>query len=91
MIYWKIFKDKVDCAIDGGNSEIGIESTIVKVIDDVPHILRPGSITEKQILQFAPTVIKDYEDEKSANVNHSNHYTPNSNCVLVYSRITRKW
>ena len=84
------FKDKVDCAIDGGNSEIGIESTIVKVIDGVVHILRPGSITEEQILQFAPIVIKDYEDENSANVNHSNHYTPNSNCVLVYSKDNKK-
>lgn len=27
------FKDKVDFAIDGGNSNLGIESTIVKVID----------------------------------------------------------
>lgn len=84
------FKDKVDCAIDGGNSEIGIESTIVKVIDNVPHILRPGSITEEQILQFAPAVIKDYEDENSTNVNHANHYTPNSNCVLVYSKDNKK-
>ena len=79
------FKDKVDCAIDGGNSEIGIESTIVKVIDEIPHILRPGSITEEQIKQFSNVVLNDYEDENSVNVNHSNHYTPNSNCVLVYS------
>ena len=79
------FKDKVDCSIDGGNSEIGIESTIVKVIDEIPHILRPGSITEEQIKQFSTVVINDYEDENSVNVNHTNHYTPNSNCVLVYS------
>ena len=84
------FKDKVDLAIDGGNSEIGIESTIVKVIDNVPHILRPGSITEEQILQVAPTVIKDYDDENSTNVNHANQYTPNSNCVLVYSKDNKK-
>ena len=79
------FKDKVDLAINGGNSEIGIESTIVKVIDNIPHILRPGSITEEQILQFAPQVIKEYEDNNSQNVNHANHYTPNSNCLLVCS------
>lgn len=79
------FKDKVDCAIDGGNSEIGIESTIVKVIDEIPHILRPGSITEEQIKQFSHIVVKDYEDENSININHSNHYNPNSNCILVNS------
>ena len=84
------FKDTIDCAIDGGNSEIGIESTIVKVIDGIPHILRPGSITEEQILKFVPTVIRDYEDENSSNINHSNHYTPNSNCLLVYSKNDKK-
>ena len=84
------FKDKVDIAIDGGNSEIGIESTIVKVIDGIPHILRPGSITEEQLLHFAPIVIKDFEDTNSSNVNHAPHYTPNSNCVLVYSKNNKK-
>ena len=84
------FKDKVDLAINGGNSEIGIESTIVKVIDNIPHILRPGSITEEQILQFAPQVIRDYEDENSDNINHANHYTPNSNCLLVYGNDNKK-
>lgn len=83
------FKDKIDCAIDGGNSEIGIESTIIKVIDGTVHILRPGSITEEQILEFAP-VIKDYEDENSSNVNHAIHYTPNSNCILVYNNNNQK-
>ena len=84
------FKDKVDVAIDGGNSEIGIESTIVKVIDGIPHILRPGSITAEQIMQFAPQVINEYEDANSNLVNHSNHYTPNSKCLLVYSSDNEK-
>ena len=84
------FKDKVDCAIDGGNSEIGIESTIVKVIDEVPHILRPGSITAEQIKEVAGKVINEYEDENSANVSHAEHYRPSSKCVLVYDEDTQK-
>lgn len=84
------FKGKVDFAIDGGNSEIGIESTIVKVIDNIPHILRPGIITEKQIRQYSKEVINEYEDEASANVNHSIHYAPDSNCILVYSNDNEK-
>lgn len=84
------FKDKVDCAIDGGNSEIGIESTIVKVVDNVPHILRPGSITAEQIKNFSSQVVNEYENLASANINHSNHYTPNSKCVLVYSNDNKK-
>ena len=41
--------DRVDCIIDGGKSEIGIESTIVRVIDGVPTILRQGQVTAEQI------------------------------------------
>lgn len=84
------FKDKVDCAINGGNSSIGIESTIVKVIDNIPHILRPGSVTAQQIQQFSKEVINDYEDENSVHINHANHYTPNCKCLLVYSTDNQK-
>lgn len=43
------FKDKVDYIIDGGESKIGIASTIVQVIDEQIYILRLGSITKEQI------------------------------------------
>ncbi len=43
------FKNKVDYFIDAGESKLGIASTIVKVINDIPHILRQGSITKEQI------------------------------------------
>lgn len=34
-------EDKVDIIISSGKCEIGLESTVVKVIDDIPVILRP--------------------------------------------------
>ncbi len=34
---------KVDFVIDGGESELGIASTIVKVVDGIPKILRQGT------------------------------------------------
>lgn len=43
------FEGKVDLMVDGGKSNIGIESTVVKVIGGVPVILRPGFITEDDI------------------------------------------
>lgn len=45
----KDFDGKIDCFIDGGESKIGIGSTIVKVIDNNPIILREGIITKEQI------------------------------------------
>ena len=44
-----IFKNKVDYYIDGGECKIGTASTIVKVIDEKPYILREGIITKEQI------------------------------------------
>lgn len=43
------FEGKVDLIVDGGKCDIGIESTVVKVIDGVPVIFRPGFITENDI------------------------------------------
>jgi len=40
---------KIDMVIDGGEVDIGIESTIVDVTGEVPAILRPGFITEKML------------------------------------------
>ena len=45
----KDFGNKVDYYIDGGESDIGISSTIVKVCNNIPCILRKGTITEEQI------------------------------------------
>lgn len=85
------FNDKVDFMIDGGESNIGIESTIVKVIDNIPHILRPGSITAEEIEKISGKVILDYEKQNS-NIPSSkySHYKPNSKCVLVYNEDNEK-
>lgn len=53
----KDFEGKVDCIIDGGESRLGIASTIVKVIDEIPHILRLGSISKKDIEKISGRVI----------------------------------
>lgn len=45
------FKDKVDYYIDGGQSKLGIGSTIVKIENDYPLILREGSISKEQIFE----------------------------------------
>lgn len=47
------FSNSIDFAIDGGKSSLGIESTIVRVIDGIPHILRPGNILPEDIKRVA--------------------------------------
>lgn len=41
--------DRVDLVLDGGASEVGIESTIVDLSGAVPALLRPGIIASAQI------------------------------------------
>ena len=95
---FKELSNKVDYIIDGGQCEIGLESTVVRVIDGIPHILRPGKITEEQIRKVAGDVIVDKhilgDLEKNEKVLSPGmkykHYAPNSKCMLVYSKINEK-
>ena len=81
------FSNKVDYIIDGGIANLGIESTIVKVIDNIPHILRPGSITPEQIKQVAGNVVVKNTQLPS---NTLKHYELNVKSVLIYSNDTQK-
>ncbi len=85
--------NKVDCIIDGGSSEVGLESTVVRVINEVPTILRPGKVTPEDIKNVVGTVkidehifskIASNEKVLSPGMKYR-HYAPNSKCVLVYS------
>lgn len=40
---------RIDMILDGGDVEIGVESTIVDLTGDIPQILRPGYITKEMI------------------------------------------
>lgn len=86
-------KDKVDFIIDGGETEVGLESTVVKVIDGIPHILRPGKITAEQIKEVAGNVEIDKHILNKTEAGQKilspgmkyRHYAPNAKCILVYS------
>ncbi|MBQ6992528.1 MAG: threonylcarbamoyl-AMP synthase [Clostridia bacterium] len=84
---------KVEYIIDAGMTDIGVESTVVRVIENKVHILRPGKITKEDIekLGFEVVIerhildeIKDNEKVMSPGMKYR-HYAPNTKCVLVYS------
>ena len=49
----KEFDGKVSTIIDDGMVDIGLESTVVRVIDNKARILRPGKITKEDIEKFS--------------------------------------
>ena len=82
---------KVSAIIDGGETEIGLESTVVKVVDEVPVILRPGKITPEDIEKVAGKVIIDSKVFKKVVENEEvespgmkyRHYAPETKCILI--------
>lgn len=89
---------KVSVVIDGGNSRIGLESTVVKVIEGVPVILRPGKVTPEEIEKVVGKVKIDSKvfekvlgDEKVESPGMKyRHYAPKTKCKLVYSNEEEK-
>jgi L-threonylcarbamoyladenylate synthase len=47
-----------DLILDGGICEVGVESTIVNCIQDIPKILRPGAITAEMISDLVGLHVK---------------------------------
>lgn len=80
---------RVDYIIDGGSSEIGLESTVVDVSGDVPEILRPGGITYEMLRDVVPNVIinggilKETERPKSPGMKYK-HYAPKADVTVVF-------
>lgn len=89
---------KVEYMIDGGKVDIGLESTVIRVVDGIVHILRPGKITPEEIEKIGiPVVIekqilgkyKEGEKVLSPGIKYK-HYAPNTKCTLVYSSNNEK-
>lgn len=83
--------NKVDAFVDGGNTNIGIESTVVKVENGVVNILRPGKISLEDIKNIGLNVkldkhifkdVKDGEKVESPGMKHR-HYAPSTKAILV--------
>lgn len=51
------FGDAVRVVLDGGECQEGLESTIVSCLEDVPRLLRPGSVTLGQLRKVAGEVL----------------------------------
>ncbi len=87
-IYYE-FDGKVELIIDGGESKIGLESTVCKVINNVPTILRPGFITKEDIeMVIGNCNVSEYVLSMAHGKVESpgmlyKHYSPKTKCLLV--------
>jgi len=78
------FGDAVKIILDGGECQLGLESTIVSCLDDQVRLLRPGAITLSQLRAIAGTVaIGADEDSPRVPGSTAAHYAPGTPLVIV--------
>jgi len=78
---------RVDLILDGGPTDIGLESTIVDFTTDPPVLRRPGGITFEQVHSLVPEVIVQsgqggVADPQSAPGQMTRHYAPKAELTL---------
>ena len=74
----------VELVLDGGASEVGIESTIVDLSGAEPVLLRPGRISKAELEKALTSKVRE---KRSASPRHSGglerHYAPKTPALLV--------
>ena len=71
-----------DTILDGGPSQVGVESTIIDCTGNNPHILRPGAITQAMIEEVTGLKVTDAVNEIRVSGSLENHYAPAAIVVL---------
>lgn len=82
---------RIDAIVDGGMSEVGLESTVITLATDVPRVLRPGGVTLEQLrevlgeVEIDNAVLNKLEDNAKASSPGMKykHYAPKANVILL--------
>lgn len=89
-----VFSDlngKIPLIIDGGESEEGVESTVISLCGEMPKLLRPGNITLTQLEDVCGKVLVDdavlnplKEGEKASSPGMKyKHYSPEAQITIL--------
>lgn len=89
-----VYKDlngKIPAIIDGGQSGVGVESTVITVADGTPRVLRPGGITVEEMQKVIGEVQIDkgvlHQLDANAKVSSPGmkykHYAPKAHIILI--------
>lgn len=74
--------------VDAGSTGLGVESTVLDCTEDIPVILRPGSVTKQQLEEVIGTVridaalLNQEELPKAPGMKYT-HYAPDAPLTIV--------
>jgi L-threonylcarbamoyladenylate synthase len=75
---------RIDMIIDGGECDIGLESTVLDVSGEIPRLLRPGKISLEELENFIGKIETNFTSEKPASPGMKyKHYSPKAQVVLA--------
>jgi L-threonylcarbamoyladenylate synthase len=78
------FGEAVDCVLDGGEADVGIESTIVDLSGGSPALLRPGWVTAIDIEKALGTsLVAAPADSPRAPGTLARHYAPQTSLIVI--------
>lgn len=82
---------RVDVIVDGGECEVGLESTVILMVGETPRLLRPGFVTAEQIRKKIGDIVvdkailnpvKEGERVLSPGMKYK-HYSPSAKVVII--------
>ena len=62
--------------LDGGSCTVGLESTVVALLDGPPRLLRPGTVTREQIEVLIGPLAEAEDDARRSPGRMTRHYAP---------------
>jgi L-threonylcarbamoyladenylate synthase len=84
-------RGKLPIILDGGECQVGLESTVIDMTRDIPTVVRPGGITPEMLLEVLPEVrvadsvlrpLRDGEKAVSPGMMYK-HYAPGGTLSMV--------
>ena len=75
--------DRGAMVLDGGDCEVGLESTIVACLDGRVTLLRPGAVSRLQIADVVGSVLDAGADAPRAPGRERSHYAPRTPLAIV--------
>lgn len=70
--------DKAAVALDGGSCAVGLESTVVSMLDGEARLLRPGAVTRNQLQAIVGPLAEAEDDAKRSPGRLALHYAPDA-------------
>lgn len=88
---WEDLDGKIEAIVDSGECSVGIESTVITLVTDIPRLLRPGGVTPEMLTEVLGEIEIDdavYNKLQEGAVAASpgmkyKHYSPDAKVLII--------